>query len=56
MLKNIFYTGVFTFEGKVYENANHKPIISKELFYRVQNRLIDPNKKENTVLILPIQD
>lgn len=44
MLKNIFYTGAFKFEGKVYENAKHTPIISKELFYRVQDRLIDPNK------------
>ena len=46
ILKNIFYTGVFKFEGKVYENAKHTPIISKELFYRVQNRLIDPNKSK----------
>ncbi len=44
MLKNIFYTGVFKFEDKIYENAKHKAIISKELFYRVQDRLIDPNK------------
>ena len=44
MLKNIFYTGVFEFEGKIYENAVHKPIISKELFYRVQERLRTPNK------------
>ncbi|CCY63914.1 resolvase [Clostridium sp. CAG:967] len=44
MLKNIFYTGVFKFKDKIYENANHKAIISKELFYRVQDRLVDPNK------------
>ena len=44
MLKDIIYTGSFKFEGKIYENAKHKPIISKELFYRVQDRLIDPNK------------
>ncbi len=44
MLKIIFYTGVFKFEDKIYENAKHKPIISKELFYRVQDRLINPNK------------
>lgn len=42
MLKNIFYTGVFEFEGKTYENACHKPIISKELFYKVQEKLRDP--------------
>ena len=44
MLKNIFYTGVFKFEDKLYENAKHKAIISKELFYRDQDRLISPNK------------
>ena len=44
ILKNIFYTGVFKFEDKIYENAKHSAIISKELFYRVQDRLIDPNK------------
>lgn len=44
MLKNIFYTGVFKFEDKIYGNAKHTAIISKELFYRVQDRLIDPNK------------
>ena len=44
MLKNIFYTGVFKFGGKIYENAKHTAIISKELFYRVQDRLLDPNK------------
>ena len=44
ILKNIFYTGVFKFEDKIYENAKHKAIISKELFYRVQDRLTDPNK------------
>ena len=50
ILKNIFYTGVFEFEGKIYENAQHKAIISKELFYRVQDRLIDSNKsKKHTI-------
>ena len=44
ILKNIFYTGIFKFDGKIYENAKHKPIISKELFYRVQKRLISPDK------------
>ena len=44
MLKNRFYTGVFEFDGKIYENAVHTPIISKELFYRVQDRLLDPCK------------
>ena len=44
MLKNIFYTGVFEYEGTIRENAQHPAIISKDLFYRVQDRLIDPNK------------
>ena len=44
MLKNIFYTGVFEFDGKMYDNAKHKAIISKEVFYRVQDRIICPNK------------
>ena len=44
ILKNIFYTGVFEYEGTIRENAQHPAIISKELFYRVQDRLKDPNK------------
>lgn len=44
MLKDLVYTGAFKFNGKIYENNKYKPIISKELFYRVQDRLIDPNK------------
>jgi len=45
ILKNIFYTGVFEYEGTIRENAQHPAIISKELYYRVQDRLIDPNKR-----------
>lgn len=44
ILKNIFYTGVFSFEGKIYENAIHPALITKELYYRVQERLRDPKK------------
>ena len=32
ILKNEFYTGIFFWKGKKYENASHEPIISKELF------------------------
>lgn len=46
ILKNLFYTGSFVHAGKIYENGIHKPIISKELFYRVQERLRDPNKSK----------
>ena len=28
ILKNIFYTGVFKFEDKVYENAKHVPLFT----------------------------
>ena len=44
ILKNKFYMGVFELEGVLIENAKHPAIISKELFYRVQDRLKDPNK------------
>jgi hypothetical protein len=46
ILKNLFYTGSFVHAGKIYENGIHKPIISKELFYRVQERLRDTNKSK----------
>ena len=44
MLKNIFYTGVFVYNGTIRDNAQHPAIISKELYYRVQDRLRDTNK------------
>lgn len=44
ILKNEFYTGVFYWKGKKYENAQHEAIISKELFRQVQSILIKPNK------------
>ncbi|MCD7879296.1 MAG: recombinase family protein, partial [Candidatus Gastranaerophilales bacterium] len=44
ILKNIFYAGVFKYDGQIYENAKHAAIISKDLFYRVQDRLISPQK------------
>ena len=47
ILNNEFYTGVFTWQGKTYENAKHEPIISKELFYRVQMALDDPTKPKS---------
>ncbi len=50
ILKNIFYTGVFEYEGRIYENAKHKAIISKELFYRVNDRLRDPKKTKKQTL------
>lgn len=47
ILKNEFYTGVFNWKGKRYENAQHDAIISKELFYKVRDKLIDPRKSLN---------
>lgn len=46
MLKNIFYTGSYKYMNKIYDNGKHKAIISKALFYRVQDRLRDPNKSK----------
>lgn len=47
MLKNEFYTGVFYWKGKKYENAKHEPIITKELFQQVQNVLCRPHKNKS---------
>ncbi len=39
ILRNPFYYGAFQWNGKVYTNGKHEPIISKELFTRVQQAL-----------------
>lgn len=39
LLTDPFYCGEFYFNGRLYKNAKHEPLISKELFYRVQSRL-----------------
>ena len=39
ILKDCFYCGEFVWNKKHYANANHEPLISKELFYRVQDRI-----------------
>ena len=48
MLKNPFYIGRFEWGGELYEGS-HTPIISKELFYRVQAMFenIDRSKKHD---------
>ena len=56
MLKNEFYTGIFFWKGKKYENASHKPIVSKELFIQVQNVLINPNKSKSRKGIFPFNN
>lgn len=37
ILNNPFYMGEFNYKGKRYYDAKHTPLISKELFYTVQN-------------------
>ena len=39
ILKNPIYYGVFRWNGKLFENGNHEPIISKQLFDLVQTQL-----------------
>ena len=39
LLTDPFYCGEFYWNGRLYKNGKHTPIISKELFYRVQDRL-----------------
>ncbi len=43
MLKNPFYYGLFEFKNEIYE-GNHEPIISKQLFEKVQRVLLDRGK------------
>jgi len=43
MLKNPFYYGLFRFKNEIYEGI-HEPIISKELFEKVQRVLLDRGK------------
>lgn len=43
-LKNPFYYGEFSFGGKIYK-GNHQPLITKELFNKVQKQLIVPDKE-----------
>jgi hypothetical protein len=45
-LKNPFYYGEFNFGGKIYK-GNHEPLITKELFDKVQKQLIVPPKDWN---------
>ena len=53
ILKNEFYTGVFYWRGKKYENASHEPLISKELFQRVQNIMLNPYKSKSRKGLFP---
>lgn len=47
MLKNPFYIGEFEYKGKRYDNANHTPIVTKEIFYackKIRERHDNPRK------------
>jgi len=43
LLKNIFYTGSFKYNGKIFSGL-HEPLISKELFQKVQEAFKKDNK------------
>ncbi len=48
MLKNIFYIGKFQWNKVIYE-GKHEPIVSKDVFYAVQNKLNNPkNTRKRT--------
>lgn len=53
ILKNEFYTGVFFWKGRKYENASHEPLISKELFQSVQNISNNPRKGKSKKGMFP---
>lgn len=53
ILKNPFPTGVFIWKGKLYENAQHEALVSKELFQRVQNILTNPYKSKSRKGLFP---
>ncbi|MFA5742614.1 MAG: recombinase family protein [Candidatus Paceibacterota bacterium] len=45
MLKNPFYYGLFKFKGEIYQ-GNHEPIISKQLFEKVQRVMRERGKPQ----------
>jgi site-specific DNA recombinase len=53
ILKNEFYTGVFYWKAKRYDNAYHEPIVSRELFQQVQTILRRPYKSKSRKGLFP---
>ena len=53
ILKNEFYTGVFYWKSKKYENASHQPIINKLLFNKVQSTLTSPHAHKSRKGLFP---
>jgi hypothetical protein len=47
ILKNEFYTGVFYWKGKKYENAKHQALVDMTLFQKVQNTLLNPRQSKS---------
>lgn len=56
ILKNEFYIGVFHWKSKRYENAQHEPLISRELFMQVQNILRNPKKNKSKKGLFPFSN
>jgi site-specific DNA recombinase len=53
ILNNEFYIGVFHWKGKRYDNATHEPLISRELFNRVQTVMRNPRKSKSKKGLFP---
>jgi site-specific DNA recombinase len=53
ILKNEFYTGIFYWKAKRYDNAYHEPIVSRELFQQVQTILRRPYKSKSRKGLFP---
>ena len=52
MLKNPMYVGDYMYQGKLYPNGKHEPLISKELFKLAQNKLNNNTDRQNYNIIV----
>lgn len=43
MFRNVMYVGDYMYQGKLYPDGRHKPLISRELFQLAQNKLNNAN-------------
>lgn len=53
LLKNEFFTGVFYWKNKKYENASHQPIVDKLLFNKVQSMMKSPHGHKSKKGLFP---
>ena len=53
MLKNEFYIGAFTWNNFRCEKASHKPLVSRQLFWKVQNMLTSGRKNKSRKELFP---